>query len=285
MGFKNLKEIVDTIEDGGLRYSAFRRITSALFNNPCWADTSMFQGIPSPNYYASSPLQAKALSRANGGIYHGASISPQKKYLKKITTLCNSSSTLSFILADYLMYYPFCDDSVDTPQVMDNTQTLPRYTSGEGVKIIAVSVASRIGNKSFTVTYTNSEGVSGRVTPPVFQSAQALSNGAIISMPVTASTNGLTPFIQLQAGDTGVRSIESVQMTNVDVGLFTLALVKPLATHAHFESTSPSEKDFSLSNGFVLPEIDDEAYLGLLMGNGTVFNAAAFSGILEIINK
>lgn len=47
---------------------------------------------------------------------------------------------------------------------MDNTTPLPRYSDGIGVQIMPVVVAGQTGGQTFTVNYTNSEGVAGRVT-------------------------------------------------------------------------------------------------------------------------
>jgi len=64
---------------------------------------------------------------------------------------------LPLILCDYLLYYPSVDDSISDTQILDNTVTLPRYTDGKGVQVIAVTVAGRTGGQSFYFTYTNSE--------------------------------------------------------------------------------------------------------------------------------
>ena len=44
------------------------------------------------------------------------------------------------MMLDYLLYYPFVDMSVTDAQPLVNTVTLPRYTSGVGVQIMAVQV-------------------------------------------------------------------------------------------------------------------------------------------------
>ena len=46
---------------------------------------------------------------------------------------------MSIILADYLLYYPTIVDGNTDPQVMNNTVTLPRYTDGKGVMMMAVT--------------------------------------------------------------------------------------------------------------------------------------------------
>ena len=67
-------------------------------------------------------------------------------------------------MCDYLLFYPQVDmDSVD-PQAMDNTVTLPRYESGDGVRMFVVAQYPYIGGVGFSITYTNQVGVTGRTT-------------------------------------------------------------------------------------------------------------------------
>lgn len=282
MGFKNLKDIVDTINSGAHRYSFFRKVTSVGYNPPCWIDLSMLQGFPGPNYYASTPMEFKPLSRTNGGIFHGASVSPMKKYVKTINFNNPNVGTSTFILLDYLGYYPFIDEADTTEQIMDNTLTLPRFADGEDVKIMCVSQASRASSQQFTVNYTNSQGISGR-TATMNQSLNAASLGSILSAQDAVAASSATPFLRLQAGDTGVRSIESVTMLAANTGLMALVLVKPICTSIMGDGTAPNEKNFISDNAFMLPEIHNDAYLNFIQGNGAFFTTNNLSGYMEII--
>ena len=53
--------------------------------------------------------------------------------------------------------------------------------------MMGVSVAGRTGNARFQVSYTNSDGVSGRITP-IHITTTAPANGSI----VTSQTTGIT---------------------------------------------------------------------------------------------
>ena len=48
---------------------------------------------------------------------------------------------MTLTLMDYLMYYPLIDEGTTDEQFMVNNATLPRYTDGDGVQRMAVSVA------------------------------------------------------------------------------------------------------------------------------------------------
>jgi hypothetical protein len=181
-------------------------------------------------------------------------------------------------LCDYLLYYPFCDDGTTDAQVMDNTITLPRYTDGDGVQIMAISVAARVGGQTFQVTYTNQDGVAGRVTGVHTQNAVA-AVGTVVTA-ATATAGAVGPFLQLQQGDTGVRSIESVQMiSGVDVGLFTLVLVKPLFTTQLIEQAAPVEKQFVVQD-VGLAAIQDNAYLNWLCCPNGSLSGVRITGVL-----
>ena len=264
MGFRSLKDIVDAEESGAVRQFSFRKTPSQASTASVWFDLSMSPGNPVPNYYAASPLTSVALRQStDGGFFHGSDVSPAKKYLNRMLIASNSGTglPLPFLLLDYLLYYPFIDEGTTDTQLLTNSVTIPRSVTGEGVRIMAVSVAPRTSGQQFTVRYTNSKGVSGRITSAVFQNNAAI-NGSIISSNQN-DTNSAMPFLPLQAGDTGVRSIESVTMLGADVGLFTLVLVKPLFETTLISQTAPVEVLF-LDRGLMMPEIENDAYLNLI---------------------
>lgn len=286
-GFNNTKEIVDAELDGRTRFYSWRKSPSQATTAGFWFDLSMSPGNPVPKYWFDAPpLIAKRVSQStDGGLFHGANVSPQKKYLKTSMAMTTTSTALPMplILCDYLLYYPSVDDSTTDIQYMDNTVTLPRYTTGQGVQILAVSVAGRTGGQSFTISYTNQDGVSGRTTTAVVENSVA-AIGTIVSS-ATATNGAAGPFIPLQMGDTGVRSIDSVQMLGVDVGLFTLILVKPIVTTQIRGIDAPVEKDYFIDNGLKLPEIEDDAYLSLLcLPQGTLAATPIFGYIQTIWN-
>lgn len=71
---------------------------------------------------------------------------------------------------------------------------------------------------SFICSYTNSDGVAGRTTRAVNLTTQTVTGTIASTASATAGCNG--PFLPLQSGDSGVRSIQSVTFTSAtDVGL------------------------------------------------------------------
>lgn len=281
-------DYVQAIEKGQSHYSTWRKIPSQVNTASNWFDLSMSPGTPLPQYYAASPLVAQQLKRSSdGGLNHGSSVSSggYQKYLKRFLIMGDSAFgvPMPYLIMDYLLYYPFVDMGTTDEQIMDNTLSLSRYADGVGVQMMAVSVASGTGlAPKFTVNYTNSDGVSGR-TSQVVTLTSAVANGSIITAHHNLATViGNTPFIGLQGDDKGVRSVQSVTFTSLDVGLFALVLVKPLATGTFYQQTAPSEQEYIVHQS-QLPKIYDDAYLNLIVCPNAAINTRSFFGELETI--
>jgi hypothetical protein len=279
MGFANVAELVAAEDAGRVRYATYRKVPAVVTGAGTWYDYSMAPGNPAPQYYAATPLVAQTLSRsADGGIPHGGDVAPAQKFLRRVTSICVTAGRAiqRFTLCDYLLYYPFIDMGTADEQVMTNALSLTRYTDGDGVQIMAVLVAPNgLVGDTFTVAYTNQDGVAGRVTPAHTMSTAIAVNGTILTTQQSGAGR-FGPFLALQSGDTGVRSIESVQCAaGTDVGLFTLVLVRPLASWINRGIDAPVERDFYLDGGGLLPRIEDDAYLNMIvMPSGSLSGAA-----------
>ena len=283
-GFSKVADMVTAEESlGCVRYSTWRKTPTQITTVGIWFDLSMSPGNPVPQYYAASPAVSVALSQSvDGGIYHGGAVAPKTKHLRQIMALSASATPLPMpmMLLDYLLFYPFIDEGTTDTQVMSNLAALPRYADGAGVQIMAVSVAGRTGGQSFFVTYTNSEGVAGRTSRTVIQNAVSV-NGSIVTCDrAVAAAAG--PFIPLQEGDTGVRSIESVTMLGADVGLFTLVLVKPLAQMMIRGLDAPVEIDY-LRDFSQCPVIQDDAYLNFIACPQASLASAPIHGDIKLV--
>ena len=279
--FTTVKEMVDA-EDYAVNYT-WRKSPSQVTTAGVWFDLSMSPGNPVPQYYAASPLVSVLFKQStDGGLYHGSNNG--KKYLRStlLMSIVSTALPMPMMLLDYLMYYPFIDEGTTDEQALTNSATLSRYTTGKGVQIMAVSVAGRTGGQSFTVKYTNQDGVTDRVTNAVIQNTAA-ANGSIVSSQTNAAL-AAGPFLPLQNGDTGVRSIQSVTMLGTDVGLFSLVLVKPLASTQLRGIDAPVEKDYFLETG-TAPEIQDDAYLNWICLPAGTMAATNLHGMIKTTFK
>lgn len=239
MGFANVAAIPASYDAGQTWMSQFRKgVSSAATATSGWVDYSYFAGSPPANFYASSPLVAAEVE-ASRGIYVptvGSNYTQHLMNLRLMTQASGATSTAnarqSILLCDYLLYYPFIDtDAVGEEQTLDNTVTIPRYDWGQ-VIAVSQSAASTVGQ--FTMTYTNQDGVAGRVSQNTFTLSTLTGGGQVATTDISAA--GFSPFINLQAGDYGVQSIQSVTFTAAGGGLMALVIVKPL-----FHATATQE--------------------------------------------
>lgn len=285
-GFSNARQVSDAQDAGRYLYASFRKQATQTTASGVWFDLSMSPGNPAPNYYIGSPNVFVPLKQSSdGGIRHGGPVGQAgfKKYLRKLMALTPTASAtpLSCKLLDYIGFYGFVDESVLDEQPLDNTTPLPRYQDGAGVQLMPVVVAGQTGGQPFTVKYTNQDGVSDRITQSHVMSTQFVNGTILHSMQANAAYPNNGPFLSLQAGDSGVRSVESVTIGGVgDVGLFALVLVKPLATFSLYGIDAPTEVDY-LTDMASMPEIKDDAYLNLIaLPNGTL-SGAPIHGVIE----
>lgn len=265
-GFSRTRTLVQAQEDNGCyRYYAWRKVPTVATTVGIWFDLAMSTGNPVPKYwFDATPLTAKQISQsADGGIWHGGNVTPAYKYLRTTSLMCLTATPLPMpmMLLDYLLYYPTIDEGTTDPQVMTQAQSLSRYTDGVGVQMMAISVAARTGGQTFTVSYTNSAGVSGRTSQVVIENSVSV-NGSIVTSD-RAINQAASPFIPLQTGDSGVRSIESVTMNGIDTGLFTIILVKPLAHTQIVGIDAPVEVDWFRDKKNTV-RIYDDAFLGYI---------------------
>ena len=183
------------------------------------------------------------------------------------------------LLADYLMFYPLIDmDSLD-PQDMSNPVSISRYTSGEGVQAYFVVAAPMTGNGTVTVTYTNSAGTANRTT--TFGITFSGTIGTIVNNSNSTLVAGAAaPFIPLDNGDRGIRSIQTVTCNASMGGFRNIVLVKPLVTHLVREQNTESEAVFFTSKANCV-QIQNGAYLNFIALNNTATTFAPLRGFVQ----
>jgi hypothetical protein len=138
------------------------------------------------------------------------------------------------------------------------TAALTRYTGGDGV-FIGIVIYTIIGTTATTISvrYTNQAGTSNRVsTVTSFGGTGFRDVGRLIQIP-------------LQAGDTGVRSVEGVTVTATTgtAGNFGVCLFKPLMSFSLDSTTGTMPIDAVSSGGMIgsMAEFDDDACLTFMV--------------------
>ncbi len=198
-------------------------------------------GFPGPGVAPSPGLSGAALTSYSGQIPF-ANPAPGKEQ-RLYGLAINATQALGAILLDRLWHNSGIVVTTTTAQTV-NSVTLPARdsngaTAGEGV-LAALEVSTATTNASavttISISYTNSSGVSGRT-------------GTIASFPATAVA-GTIVFFQLQAGDVGVQSIQSITLgTSLGAGAVHLVLARPLASAFVAVANGGSTLDFISCGG------------------------------------
>jgi hypothetical protein len=152
------------------------------------------------------------------------------------------------------------------------TAPLTRYTSGVGVRAF-LEIYTQLGTTGANgrLSYTNQDGTSGRTSGDFFLAgAQAPNRGRAA---------GTLVAVNLAAGDTGVRSVESVTIdtTTGTVGNFGVTLAYPLAIIAS-RAYNARQRDLPMFGCGDAVRIEDDACLwpvcnlqsGLAAGSGAI---------------
>jgi len=296
-GFSNAAAWAAAVDAGKTHVSTFRKtVASAATAANDFVDYTYFAGNPPANFYASAPLEA-AYVESIRGIHVPQMSGDDRQFLKSITAMSAAASATGTsnqnqrqMLADYLMYYPFIDtDAVGELQETSPIVALPRYNSGQ-VICVAQSASSTVGQ--FTMTYTNQDGVPGRVSQNTF--TKVVSGGGTLVSSATSAAAGSLPFVGLQAGDSGVRSIESVTFTAAGGGLMALVIVEPLfnfyTTQECRTTTTGNIESYGAATYFetVLMrqpvEIKNGAVLGVVgLGNAGSLASSVLVGTIQTI--
>lgn len=279
MGFTSVKNIIEKIEDEGRWHSTdFRKTFANATTAGIWFDYSMSAGSPKNNFYFSTALEAANLL-GKDGIIAGPNQPSGTKYLKLISAQ-GPIVPLTLYAMDYLLYYPGidCDDNSDEGQVFDNTTAqLTRWTDGEGVQAFLVAQGSYAGLAQFYITYTNQDGVAGRISQ-LCTCNNAGTYGTLMSSGVGAGQFGWA--IPLQRGDTGIRSVQKINWLSSNGGIAALVLVKPLGILDVREANQAAEKDFFLDMGFRAPVVADDAYINFLgLANASVLSQPIYGTV------
>jgi len=240
-----------------------------------WHEFFTATGIPTAGAFSGTAGVATVLNGASTGALNvgTASVSPDIRngLSLKMQTPTATLVPATFYLVDYLLYYPACVVT-GTPTTLNNTATIPRYTTGDGVfPIIAVQTALGATQPVLTLTYTDEAGNTGNVasamTAPVASSAISklfLNNGS--------------PFLPLAGADKGVRKIDSYTLATGTTGTVSMVLVKVLAEIDLYAINTGNLIDL-VSQTPTFPKIEDNACLGFIgVTGGAMISASVFSG-------
>lgn len=128
-----------------------------------------------------------------------------------------------------------CKHQMNGASATGTSPTLRRFADGEGVQIIvyvSMIALTTVPETQVTITYTNQDGVAGRTAVGWFKTIA--SNGTCAASTFYSGDNkkvAVSPFLALQAGDSGVRAVTGIALSSTgNTAFLVVALVKPLFT-------------------------------------------------------
>lgn len=267
MALQSTRDFLSAYDEGRTHLQRFYK-AAGLAGDGYWQDWAYATGQPATDArIGDAATLTPVVAVRNKAIYFPDIAAVQERRLTElvVTTVASGTNqaTLSMMLYDLVATYPLLDgDSID-PQLMDNTATLPRYTTGRGVFPVLVNhVAAQTAVGTGTYTYVSCDGTERTVT---FGVANAGLNKAAGIIGGTASLGNL--FLPRGAGCGGVRQINSLTFTSAPGGLWCLYLVKPLMNINNDDgllvASKVSTQKLSLpQHGLHAPRIYDGAHLG-----------------------
>lgn len=245
-----------------------------------WHEFFTANGIPAAGAWSGSAGVAQQLTAANTGALNIGvpAVSPDTRQLTSIKIQSPTATLVpaTFYLVDFLLYYPACVVT-GAPTALNNTLTLPRYTSGEGVlPIIAVQTANGAAQPALTLSYTDQDGNTGNT-------GGAMTSPAASSAISKLYLNNGSPFMPLSGADKGVRKIDSYTLATGTTGTVAIVLVKVLAEIDIYAINTGNLNDYFSGND-ILPKIEDNACLGFIgVAGGAMIANAVFSGTVNNI--
>lgn len=290
-GFTSQDNLINAVTVDGKFYRAdWQKSTFATTAHTAGMWYSLFRGGGNPPADAilgtGTNLAFQALTDATTnatGIQHGGAVGGFKVLLNAAAqTAAATTAPCVLMLVDLLGFYPVTSVTTTGAQTLNNTVTLPRYTDGAGVQaFITPSTVMGAATPSISIGYTNSASTVGRATPatlPIGNTAAAVTS--VVYSGTGAGKFG--PFIPLQAGDAGIKSVQSISLSASYVsGVLNLVLCRPLLTLPITTLGVTAERDLinQLNSG---PRVYDGACLAWLMLAGAATPVAApLSGHLE----
>jgi hypothetical protein len=217
-------------------------------------------GQPVAGTYAS--VSGTGVARDNttaGAMGFTAPVSPAT--LHGLSVGAGSTVTLgTLLLYDRLIEYPFTSNAAATinmtsPAVPARDANAANLGAGVQMMLHSTTATARAA-VTVTVTYVNSAGTAGRVS--------AATNSAGTAAVGSLSNPAGQPFFwPLAAGDTGVRTITSIQISaTMTATPMCMSLIRPIAYLPIMAANSYVERDLVLQLAS-LPRIPDGAALGL----------------------
>lgn len=287
MAIQSQDQLISSFTSGKVWRQDWNKITGgAAYTAGRWYDLSPLNGTPIANTWTGTALNAQVPSETTGfGIYHGGNVSTDIKNIINAGAVSAVATAVpgTLMLVDMCLYYPGISMNSAVAQTLVNTNTLTRYTTGEGLRAyLVITATSGATAHNVALSYTDQGNTAGN-TLPVTVACTASAIVPHITHSGTAANN-YGPFLPLASGDTGIRSVQTITMSAASgSGTAALVLCKPLLTLPITTLGVYAERDL-LNQLPSLPKIQDGACLTWLYfpGAATAANTNIFGHIQSV---
>lgn len=244
-----------------------------------------------------TPMFQPCTATNTPAMYHGGAVSTDLKSLLNIGLMTTAGTGVGqFVLVDILGGYPYLDANSSSAQTCYNTNTLPRYTDGKGVRAVMVSggtgyvasttpttVGATAHNVAITYTRADTGGTdTGRQMPVTVACTGSAIQGHITHSGIAANNYFPLPMAN---GDTGVESIQTVTLSAASATAGTyyhMILYKELANIPVPAANTYFEREF-VNAMPSLERVVDGAVLGLFyVAGGATVASTTFIGHVEV---
>lgn len=278
MSFSSVDDVVAEITAGKYaKLTGFRTInTGATSAAGRWHEAFAATGSGGTGVLTGTAGVGVALSSATVGSIPQptVNVTPDTKHVLTLTGYTAAATAVPgfLMLTDLLYMYPSCVVT-GTPTTLNNGAAKPtRMNNGAGVQASCIVAGTAIGaaTPTLTMTYTDQAGNTGN-TGAFTASAASLPIGSFFSGGTLASLG--SPVMNLAAGDSGVRELNSYTIATGTTGAVNFMLHRPIATIPLVAANVAGERDLMFQFPS-LPQIPDDACLALfvMVGGALVAN-------------
>ena len=267
---QSIRDVVSAYDEGRRHHQRFFK-NAGLSLDSYWQDWAFASGQPGVNARVGDTAAFTPYTAVrNQAIFFPDIPAGQERRLAELNITSVSGGTnqtsCAFLLYDLVGVYPLIDGDSADPQTMDNTNTMPRYSPGHGLRAVLVNhVSAQIQAGTGVYTYTCSDGYQEVDIPFGVANVGLGKAGATGTQAGNASLGNL--FLPQGKGDRGIAHIDSLTFATPPSGLWAIYIIKPLAWMNNNDgqlvaSKCSTEKHFVVNNSCHMPRIYDGAHLG-----------------------
>ena len=297
MSYTSLDDITSELAAGkGWRADFFKLAATAYVAGNAYDLAQATGNPPNANAYSGTALNATVPNETTGwGIYHGGNVSADVK--QALNAQCSFTGTTAApgiaTLVDVALYYPGIDMKATTLQTMVQAASLSRWTDGLGLRAFVVITTQSGGTPAskprISVFNYRDQGdtdaaYSGTTLDCTTGAAAIPPVGKIAHAGPEANLCGM--FLPLNAGDTGIKRVNTFQLSTAYTGATTttaaIVLCRPLLSIPLVAPGVPGERSFVLHAPAKTTVPDGACLTWLYQANSATAANSVFQGHLDL---